>query len=99
MSRETVYSPGMTFGSWEIVRRVENFGGNSDYRVQWLVRCLNCQNEFKMVSRNIHRRLNPPTGCKQCRPPKVPKTSGEATKTIMGFSIELIEKINAAKKS
>lgn len=56
---------GKHFGVIEVLRRVENFEGESDSRSQYSCKCNNCGKVFSTVARNLTRRPNR-EGCKYC---------------------------------
>lgn len=89
---------GGRFGCWKIIARTENTEQEADTRTTWLIECQKCKGQFKMIARNIRRRLNFPEDCRHCRPKSNVGRHGKPVKTIMGFSIELIEKINERSK-
>lgn len=51
----------------KIVMRVENYEGDSDSRSQWLIECLICNKEQKIVGRELTRyRSRFKKGCYEC---------------------------------
>lgn len=58
---------GKEIGAVKVIKRVEDFDGESDSRSQYLVHCSKCEKESKVVGRNLKRyktRYN--NGCNHC---------------------------------
>jgi len=54
---------GKSINGLTVIERVENFEGETDSRVQYLVIC-DCGNKFKTVARYLTR--NKEKGCRKC---------------------------------
>lgn len=57
---------GNRYGSLIVIKRVEDFEGESDIRAQWLCKC-DCGKEVRMVNRYILRPQYPTCGSKSCK--------------------------------